>query len=133
MRAVPSTPRRASTAITATVTAATQPWPPISATKRPPGRGARGDEVLREHAVAAPEVEDALAGARREQLEDRATELGDEGGVARVDGRVPLIGCGRAHRSLRRAARSVSIYETIDLVMRDYRGESGRGAGRGDG
>ena len=39
----PSMPRRASAASSATVIAATLPWPPISPTNRPPGRSARAD------------------------------------------------------------------------------------------
>ena len=139
-------PRRASARSSAATIVATQPWPPHSATKRPPGRSARqtpaitssarfiqcsaallntasnssskascspsitrasrpraraaatcaalpstpttsaaeSDELLGERAVAAAEIEDALAALRREQLDDRRAEVGDEARVARV-------------------------------------------------
>ena len=51
-----------------------------------------GGKLQRERAVAASEVEDALACARGEQLDHRRTEVGDEAGVARVCVGVPALG-----------------------------------------
>ena len=53
-------------------------------------------ELDRQRAVAASEVEDSLAGARREQLDHRRAEVGDEAGVARVCVGVPAL-IGRRH------------------------------------
>src|ERR1700691_3404398 len=55
-------------------------------------RASQLGQLQRERAVAASEVEDALAGARREQLDYRRTEVGDEAGVARVCVGVPALG-----------------------------------------
>src|SRR5580700_10411742 len=46
-------------------------------------------ELRGEHAVAAAEVQDALASARREQFNHRRAEVGDETGVAGVAFRIP--------------------------------------------
>ena len=53
-------------------------------------------ELDRERAVAASEVEDSLAGLRREQLDHRRAEVGDEAGVACVRVGVPAL-IGRLH------------------------------------
>jgi len=52
-------------------------------------------ELYRERAVAASEVEDSLAGVRREQFDHRRTEVGHEAGVARVCVGVPALNGGR--------------------------------------
>ena len=54
---------------------------------------AEGDELLGERAVAAAEVEDALAGARRQQLDDRHAEVAHEAGVLLVALGTPAL-CG---------------------------------------
>lgn len=62
------------------------------------GAGVDGDDVAadvaeanREGAVAAAEIENALAGLRVEELEDGRAELGDESRVAGVLLGVPLL------------------------------------------
>ncbi len=59
------------------------------------------DELSRERAVAATEIEDALARARREQLDDGSAEVGYEPGVSRVPVGIP--GLRLRHRTLRAA------------------------------
>src|SRR5207244_960353 len=54
------------------------------------------DERLREHSVAAAEVENALPCHRCEQLDDRRPQLGDEARGARVALGIPALGYGRA-------------------------------------
>ncbi len=59
-------------------------------------RAAARDERLREHSVAAAEVENALPRHRREQLDDRRAQLGDEARGACVALGIPALGYGRA-------------------------------------
>src|SRR5690606_34546664 len=70
-------------------------------------------ELLREHAVAAAEVEDALARTRPEQLDHRRTEIRYEACVARVALRVPGLRRGhdplRYHHAPRRNKRSRAV------------------------
>jgi hypothetical protein len=61
---------------------------------------ARGD-LLREHAVAAAKVEDALALHRRQQIEHRAGKLGDETAFHGV-----VVGLPALHRLRRRHLHS---------------------------
>jgi hypothetical protein len=54
-------------------------------------RAAQGNELFRERAVAAAEIEDAFARLWRKQRNDRRAEIGDEPGVASVALRVPRL------------------------------------------
>ncbi len=55
----------------------------------------QGGELYRECAITASEVEDSLAGARREQLDNRRAEVGDESGITCVCVGVPGLVGGR--------------------------------------
>jgi hypothetical protein len=48
-------------------------------------------ELGSEHAVAAPEIQDALAGARGEQINYRRAKVGNKAGVAGVAVRIPSL------------------------------------------
>ncbi len=54
-------------------------------------RRARGDDLLREHAVAASKIEDALAGLWIEQLEHGLSQGGYEMSVLGVAIRLPIL------------------------------------------
>ena len=62
----------------------------------PTTSAAHVDELLGERAVAAAEIEDALAALRCEQLDDGCAEVGDEAGVARVTLGIPALGVVRS-------------------------------------
>jgi hypothetical protein len=54
-------------------------------------RGAGLDELLGQGAVAATQVEDALAAPGREPFDHRCAEVGHEPAVVRISLRVPLL------------------------------------------
>src|SRR5206468_11470304 len=58
---------------------------------------AAGDELLREDAVAAAQIEDALARLRGEQGEHAGAEVGDEPRVPGIGVRIPVL-CGHGQR-----------------------------------
>jgi hypothetical protein len=58
-----------------------------------------GGEFRRQRAIAAAEIENAFAGARRQQFDNGRAEFGDEARVARIAFRIPrLRNCGRGIR-----------------------------------
>jgi hypothetical protein len=63
--------------------------------------GAARCDLLRQHAIAAAEVEDALALPRREQIEHRAGKIGDETPFHGV-----IVGLPALHRLRRRHLHS---------------------------
>ena len=52
---------------------------------------ARFGQLLGQRAIAAAEIENAFAGIRREQIEQRGAEVGDEAGVEGVGIGVPEV------------------------------------------
>ncbi len=84
---------------------------------------ARGDDALRERAVAATDIENPLAGLRREEIDQRRTEVGDEARITRVaigfpdDTRSPrLLRCGKAWIADGRGHRAIQIQPARTFV-----------------
>jgi hypothetical protein len=68
-------------------------------------QGTPGPDLLRQHAVAAPQVEHALAGLRIEELQHRSTQRRHEPRVPRVALRIPAL-LRAAHRPFLRTRLS---------------------------
>ena len=90
-------PNRSRSIASASATKASMPRARAASTisgelSRPITLRARRDDPLGQRAVAAADVEDQLAGLRREQLQHRVAERRHEGGILRIIGRRPAGG-----------------------------------------